>query len=421
MSTRELKLSFSSDSDYQACQWRYLLSHIYGLTSEKDKDALRIGETWHRCHEILEMVPTTAGAATKCPDCLKCEELRPDCDLCCGTGYLPEDMMDAVVRYLNRVYSVTPNNKTREEWELERTTLLYSLSGHRWLYASDPRFDVIGSEIKCVIPVINPETGRKMPKTKFVLKVDKLVRDRASGMVYVWERKSTSQSITDADYWDGLTQGDQVTGYIYGVRVAQYSGQLAKYGIRPSDPPVAGAFCDVWHKPDIGPKMLTQADTATFVQSGEYCGEKFKIDQGAWPHADPANLNHLLVNGAPASVTPGKKEGTFAIRETPEMFGARLLLDIAERPEHYYAQREVSRTDKDLEAFQWHVYNLARQIRYVENNDLWCKNVKACKAGFYCEFIGLCQSKAEVGPDVVPPGYRKKYPTKPVEEEVPLQ
>jgi hypothetical protein len=408
MPTRELKLSFSSDSDYQACQWRYLLSHIYGLTSEKDKDALRIGETWHRCHEILEMVP-----GTKCPDCLKHEELRPDCDLCAGTGYLPEDMMDAVVRHLNRVYGITPDNKTREEWELERTTLLYSLSGHRWLYAGDQRFDVVGSEIKCVIPVIDPATGRKAPKTKFVLKVDKLVRDRSSGMVYVWERKSTSQSITDADYWEGLTQGDQVTGYIYGVRVAQYSGQLVRYGIHPSDPPVAGAFCDVWHKPDISPKMLTQADTATFVETGQYCGEGFTVKP------EPSG-QRIVVNQEIAQTVPGKKEGAFAIRETPEMFGARLLADIAERPEHYYAQREVSRTDKDLEAFQWHIYNLARQIRHVEGKNLWVKNVRACKSGFHCEFIGLCQSGAEIDPDTVPPGYKRKYPTKPEEMEVPI-
>lgn len=410
MPTRELKTSFSSNSDFQACQWRYLLSHVYGLTADKEKDVLRIGETWHRCHEILEMVPDT-----KCPDCLKHEELRPTCDLCSGTGYLPNDMMTAVARYLNRVYGIIPGNKTSDEWERERVILLYSLSGHRWLYGADQRFDTIGSEIKCVIPIIDPATGRKMSKAKFVLKVDKLVRDRATGLVYIWERKSTSQAITDADYWEQLTQGDQVTGYIYGVRVAQYSGQLVKYGIRPSDPPVSGAFCDVWHKPDISPKMLTQADTAMFVETRQYCGEKFAVGLATDGYA----ITKMSVNTTQAEIVPGKKEGTFAVRETPEMFGARLLLDIAARPEHYFAQREVSRTDKDLEAFQWHVYNLARQIRDVEKKNLWCKNVKSCTNPFYCEFRSLCQSGVEIGPDVVPPGYCRKYP-KPVEEEIPL-
>jgi hypothetical protein len=126
-----------------------------------------------------------------------------------------------------------------------------------------------------------------------------------------------------------------------------------------------------------------------------------------------------VVNREIAQTVPGKKDGTFAIRETPEMFGARLLADIAERPEHYFAQREVSRTDKDLEAFQHHIFNLARQIRYVEGKNLWCKNVKSCRAGFYCEFIGLCQSGVEVGPGDVPPGYVDKY-HKTVEEEIPL-
>jgi hypothetical protein len=242
--------------------------------------------------------------------------------------------------------------------------------------------------------VVIPISGNKMRKTKFVGKVDRLVRDRNTGLVYVWERKSTSHSITSQDYWTGLTQGDQISGYLYGGRFAQVNGQLRPYGIKPEDPPIAGAFCDVWHKPDIAPKRVSKADLKTLAETGEYCGTKL--------------VNALTVPGSPPEV----------LVETPEMFGARLLADIVERPDHYFAQREVSRTDKELETFQARLYRIGKQIRTVEKNDLWVENQRSCEQPFYCEFRELCRSGVAVDAKVVPVGYKKRHP---VAEEVVLE
>jgi hypothetical protein len=300
-------------------------------------------------------------------------------------------MMEAVARYLTQVYAIVPDNKTRDDWETERVTLLYSLSGHRWLYAADTdRWEVIGSEIKFEIPVINPASGRKMPKTTFVGKIDRLVRDKNTGLVYVWERKSTNHSITSQDYWTGLTQGDQVSGYLYGARFAQANGQLRKYGINPEDPPIAGAWCDVWHKPDIAPKRVTKADATVMGETGKYFGTKISC-----------NMRHDSCTGEIVEVP---------MVETPEMFGARLLADIAERPEHYFAQREVSRTDLELEQFQHRLFHIAKQIRYVEKQGLWVKNLQSCSSKFRCEFLEACQSGVEIGPDMLPTGYHRKHP-----------
>jgi hypothetical protein len=380
---RELRLSATADADFQACQRRYQLSYLYDLTKDTDKDSLRVGSRWHRCHELVEM-----KLGVVCPDCTRHEEIRPDCYVCNGTGYTPADSMEAVARYLNQAYSVVPDNKTRDDWELERTILLYSLSGHRWLYsAEEGRWEVIGSEIKFEVPVINPASGRKMPKVVFVGKVDRLVRDKNTGLVYIWERKSTSHSITSPEYWSGLAQGDQVSGYIYGGRFAQANGQLKPYGIKSEDPPIAGAFCDVWHEPDIAPKRVSKADLKTLAETGEYCGTKV---------------------AAPNPLTPGLTDGVLV--ETPEMFGARLLADIAERPEHYFAQREVARTDKELEAFQARIYRIGKQIRTVEKNDLWVCNLQSCWNKFKCEFMDLCRSGVEVDAETVPVGYKKRHP-----------
>jgi hypothetical protein len=377
---------------------------LFDLTADKDKDSTRMGGSWHKIHELCEL-----KGGVVCPDCQRHEQIDPNCYVCGGTGYVLPDPMDRVARYLNFAYAVVPDNKTRDDWELERTILLYSLSGHRWLYAAEEdQWEVIGSEIKIVIPVINPDTGRKMPKTVFVIKVDRLVRDRNTGAVYVWERKSTSHSITSVEYWSSLAQGDQVSGYIYGARFAQANGLLKPYGITPEDPPIAGAFCDVWHKPDIQPKRVSKADLKTLAETEEYCGTR---------------ISHAVDRALPEI-------------ETPEMFGARLLTDIAERPEHYFAQREVARTDKELELFQRRLFNIGKQIRYVEKQNLWVCNLQSCENKFRCEFLDLCRSgrmdnpndlfaqsiqhgiTSDEGLAVIPAGYKKHHP---IQEEVLLE
>ena len=150
----ELKLSASAIEAFKACPARFLLRYIYGWQPEKEKDSLRIGTNWHRCHEILHLKPKT-----KCPDCLRREDIRPDCDLCAGTGILPSDLMESVVRFLNRTYAIVPEHKTRDEWEIERIKILYSLSGYYWHYGWEDEFETIGVEIWFDQPILNPATG----------------------------------------------------------------------------------------------------------------------------------------------------------------------------------------------------------------------------------------------------------------------
>ncbi len=382
---RELRLSATANADYLACQCRYKLAYLYDLTADKDKDSTRIGGNWHRMHELCEL-----KADTVCPDCSRREEIWPDCYICGGTGYVLSDPIDRVSRYLTDAYAVIPDSKTRDDWELERVILLYSLVGHRWQYsAEEDRWETLGSEIKFEVPVINPASGRKLPKAVFVGKIDRLVRDRNTGRIYVWERKSTSYSLTSEDYWTGLVQGDQISGYLYGGRYAQQNGMLEAYGVKPDDPPISGAWIDVWRKPEISPKKLSKADVKTLLDTRKYY--------------------EMPIREIPTGEV---------IVETPTMFGARLLWDIAGRPEFYFAQREVSRTDDELGQFQLRLFNLAKQIRSVEKGGWWARNLQSCMSKFLCEFLPLCRSGIEVAPDSIPAGYKKKHP-KP--EEIPLE
>jgi len=133
---RTLKLSASCISTYKACPFRFRNAYVLGIRSIEDSEACRIGSNWH---EILEVASLEPGS--ECPECTKkhANELPPfdgDCAICGGTGFVPEDVMDAVVRVLNERYADVPL-LNKEAKDLERTRLLYALVGYRWYYGSD--------------------------------------------------------------------------------------------------------------------------------------------------------------------------------------------------------------------------------------------------------------------------------------------
>lgn len=391
-------MSATAIQDFEACKLRFLYRYIYGLKPMQEKDSQRIGETWHGCHEIVRMLPQG-----KCPKCFKRGQLRDDCYLCEGTGVLPKDIMDAVVRYVNYRYSHAPDNIPASDWEIERTTILYSFSGYRWLFPQD-RFETIASEVWFNIPIINPDTRREFIGASLVGKVDHLMRDRETGLLYVGERKSTSQDLDDAKYWSRLDQDVQITGYLYALRKAQLRGELRQYGVSETDPLIHGIWYDVWHKPGIKPKALTQVDTAEFLRTGGYYGEPFNVVCNRSPDV-PDSPAEITVNGCRPLVVPGKK--AIAIVETAEMYGARLLHDIAERPEFYFAQREIPRNDEQLIDFEWDLSRYVKAIRHYEHEDLWTPNCRSCESPFYCDFRDICKRRVKVGPNDLPEGYVK--------------
>jgi hypothetical protein len=147
---------------------------------------------------------------------------------------------------------------------------------------------------------------------------------------------------------------------------------------------------DVWHKPTIKPATLTQAETAAFLKPGEirpgphtYCGQEFEIKNESEPDGP-----YFTINGTNATIERGKKG--FAIRETVEMYGARLLEDIYERPEHYFVRREIARTDADLAHFERQAFAIYQSQKLAEKYNAWVENEQQCRATFACPYIPIC-------------------------------
>jgi hypothetical protein len=93
------------------------------------------------------------------------------------------------------------------------------------------------------------------------------------------------------------------------------------------------------------------------------------------------------------------------------MFGARIFQDMAERPAFYFAQKEIARTDQDLEKFQWQLYDIYQTARNMDKHDAWFTNESQCEATFKCPYCPICYSGCQVGEGIVPTGFRVKGQT----------
>ncbi len=394
---RELRMSASSINAYKSCPFRFRNAYVLGIRPVEDTEAQRIGTSWH---EILEIASLEPGS--ECPECA--EKIRKNwcfdvskCPVCEGTGKVPDDIMDAVVHVLNQRYADMPVYD-KDKMELERIRLLYALIGYRWYY-NDTISPAVAREQYFKLPLLNPDTGHPVPNVYITGKIDKLVA--LVKKLAVKEHKTTSKSIdNDSTYWAHLNMDAQTGIYIYAARRLQLSGDLEQYGIKATDPLISDIEYDVHHKPTISPKKITQAESKKFVEDGVYCGEKFNVVLGDGAYYD------YRVNGIEAEIEPGKKEGTFAIRETPEMYGARLLQDITERPEFYFACKPLVRTDAEMKAFEYELYDLAKDMQYKIRADRWWHNEHQCEATFTCSYTDSCYNHIALDPENPPSGMR---------------
>lgn len=76
--------------------------------------------------------------------------------------------------------------------------------------------------------------------------------------------------------------------------------------------------------------------------------------------------------------------------ETPQQYAERLAGDILKRPTHYFARRELSRTEKDLARFRWQLAAVERSIGYAEQTGNWMENESACHDPWPCDYRSIC-------------------------------
>jgi hypothetical protein len=242
------------------------------------------------------------------------------------------------------------------EWEVEAQTVVRLLCGYDW-YWGDSDYEVVATEQTFDLPLVNPDTGHASRTWRLGGKSDKIVRlrDIDGGGLALMEHKTCREDISpDADYWKRLRIDQQISLYMLAAREMGYD--------------VGTIIYDVIRKPSIAPKKPVKRD----LDGDTYFGELV-------PTIDTD-------------------------RETPAMFGARLLADIGERPEFYFARREIPRLESDLEEFKFDCWQQSKLIRECQKALRWPKNTNACLMPYRCPYLEPCSNN--INPrEFVPAGF----------------
>ena len=369
-------LSASSIWSFKKCPTHYRLSYVEGLKEAREPEPLRMGTAWHKGLEVLEN----------------------------GGG------MEAAVLAACEIYTVVPEWADPIAWAVEREIIMNALAGYDWYWNSgeESEWETLAVELQFDLPLVNPETGRATPRFRRVGRIDHVVRNRLTRVIRIKENKTTGSSIdSGSTYWDRLRMDTQSKFYILAARYLQCGGWVA-IGADENEDSVSGLLHDVFHKPTIRPKKLTQAASKGFVEDGMYMGREFRVV------TEVDGISEIQVNGVTAEVEPRAKEGVFAIRETPEMFGARFLADILAEPEKFFARREVPFTDQELADFRHQIWSLQRTMAEMEKSGHWFQNENQCEAvgTSACPYRPICYNNVACFDGVtVPNGFKRIHTT----------
>ncbi len=276
--------------------------------------------------------------------------------------------IEAVAESIRSSYDATtpPPWLTDEDWAVECETVVALVCGWAERYAGDTLAEYVAVEAVFQMPIVNPSTGKPTPTYTAGGKIDGIVK-LPDGRLMVCEHKTTGDGIElGSNYWKRLLMDGQISLYMMGARNAGFD--------------VQGVVYDVTRKPSIKPKDIAKKDRAYATSQGNYFGLRLTAE-------------------CPE-------------RETPELYGARLLADTRERPEFYFARMEITRLDSDLKEFQAELWSVQRTIRASELDQrewgaaAWPRNTGACIGFGACQFLNVCRGiNGDIHAGEIPEGF----------------
>ncbi len=271
-----------------------------------------------------------------------------------------------------------------DEWIIEREKVARLLSGYFW-YWNQQRFEIIANEQEFRLPIRNPQTGGITPNFELGGKIDKIIR-LPDGRLAVMEHKTCSDPLdAESDYWRRLRIDQQISLYMLAARERGYAVETVLY--------------DVIRKPSISPSLVALLDDQ---------GRKIVLD------ADGNRVlkDHILKSGKPGvghgePVQSGNKEKGWVLqqrREHAQEYGERLTDDIVDRPEFYFARREIPRLDADLAEFKQELWDMQKNLRESQLHNRWYRSTGACVKPYRCEYLDVCHNGIDLSQGL-PPGF----------------
>lgn len=357
-----LRLSITQINNWLSCAHKHKLSGREYIRPIVPADALRQGVNWHDLHEII-------GSSKE-------QEYEP--------------LMELLTEKLNLAYETVPHYKNATDWEIERNVLLYAIAAYLALPVRNFGATILDTDIAFKLPVIDPNTGKSVDDAVLIGKLDEFSK-LPDGTFVVPDYKSTKSDVgDDSDLWTELGQTLQTKFYVYILQRLQAQGDLLKYGLKPKDRLIRSAFYSVWRKPSIAPKFLTQGDTKTFVEDGKYFDQKFEV---RYQSNDVAFVDSVQVEAK-----PGKKEGAFALKESPVMYALRLYDEMVTNPDNYFNAKTFNYTDSEIKEFEVELFEIYRSMKLADENDCYPRNRQQCRprAGYDCDYCAICDHNVDI-------------------------
>lgn len=178
-------------------------------------------------------------------------------------------------------------------------------------------------------------------------KLDGLARDH-EGRLCIVETKTTSQDLTDGSpYWATLTIDDQIGAYLAGAKALGY-GQ-PEY-----------VLYDVLKKPSVEPKRATPPEKRKYRKDGELYANQRTED------------------------------------EPVDEYRERVVEKMLDKPDHYYARRELVRLEDEMTAHRRDLLRIVDEMAttYADPETPAPKSPHACKRfGRICEFVDVCAGR----------------------------
>lgn len=346
------KLTHSRMQAFKTCPKKHYYSYELGIRPIETAKPLRLGSAVHLGLDLRKQGKSGAEA-----------------------------VLAAMKPYDNRPAWADDDEKAHE-WEVERETVGCLLSGYFWRWEIPdlaPELsiaEVVASEFAFDLPIKNPDTRSASRLFRLAGKIDGIVR-LGDGRLAILEHKTVSEDIDPvADYWVRLRMDQQISLYMLAARAMGHNVQTVLY--------------DCIRKPTIRPERVPLLDeNGVKIVVDTATGERVRSKDGKkWRESGDAAQGFTLQSRI----------------QTPQEFAEKLMADITERPDWYFARQEIPRLASDLDEFSAELWQIQQNIRLAQIDGRNYRNTGACKFNnSKCAYFNVCHPT--IDPTQIPSGF----------------
>ena len=295
----------------------------------------------------------------------------------------PSKALELLVEHYNSIRPVGLVEDAAWRWDIEQQTVLCLMAAYFWRWEEmDKGHTLITTEWQFEIPLTNPETGRPTPNFKLAGKVDGILMVPDCRHA-IKELKTCSEDLDiTGDYWKRLRIDSQISTYYLAAEAEGYAPETVLY--------------DVIRKPSIRPSAVPVRDKL---------GVEIVLD---------AEGERVQKKGSTEWRRTGDKAKGYTLQTrpmTPTEWGKKLTKDIGERPDYYFARREVPRLESDIEEHRFELWQMQGLLRECQKHGRWPRNTRACIGFGRCQYFDLCTGGFDIkafqaDPGVLPEGFK---------------